>query len=45
MKKIFNKPILIAGFIALTGIAAINSPFVTGNYFEITKNIDEAFPC
>lgn len=40
MKKIFNKPILIAGFIALTGIAAINSPFVTGNYFEITKNIE-----
>ena len=40
MKKIFNKPILIAGFIALTGIAAIKSPFVTGNYFEITKNIE-----
>ncbi len=40
MKKIFNKPVLIAGFIALTGIAAINSPFVTGNYFEITKNIE-----
>ncbi len=40
MKKIFNKPLIIAGFIALTSIAAINSPFINGSYFEITKNIE-----
>lgn len=40
MKKLFNKPLIIVGFIALTSIAAINSPFITGSYFEITKNIE-----
>ena len=40
MKKYFKKPIIIIGLAALTGLAAIQSPFLVGNYFEITKNIE-----
>lgn len=40
MKKYFKKPIIIIGLAALTGLAAIQSPYIIGNYFEITKNIE-----
>lgn len=40
MKRYFKKPIVIIGLAALTGLAAIQSPFLVGNYFEITKNIE-----
>lgn len=40
MKRYFKKPIIIIGLAALTGLAAIQSPFIIGNYFEITKNIE-----
>lgn len=40
MKKLFNKHIIIIAIIVVTGIAAVNSPFGNGNYFEITKNIE-----
>lgn len=40
MKKKFTRPLILISFVAFFSIAAIESPFVVGNYFEITKNIE-----
>ena len=40
MKKKFTRPLILISFVAFFSIAAIESPFVAGNYFEITKNIE-----
>ncbi|MBL7830096.1 MAG: S41 family peptidase [Saprospiraceae bacterium] len=40
MKKKFTRPLILMSFVAFFSIAAIESPFVAGNYFEITKNIE-----
>lgn len=39
MKK-WIRPILIITVVAFVGLAAVKSPLVDGNYFEITKNIE-----
>ena len=40
MKKKFTRPLILISCVAFFSIAAIESPFVVGNYFEITKNIE-----
>lgn len=40
MKRFFTKKLIIVALIAMTGLAAIQSPYLPGNYFEITKNIE-----